>query len=124
MRLLDGGPRHKHLAAIGSLSPNCWVPGISLLPNRFITLRNRLAFGSGEGGGLLLSSAIIWLAALTHWSQMNTLGPATNLATSASPLPQKEQANLRRLNISFHLLIIMHSLESSRLTPRISGAAT
>jgi len=42
---------------------------------------------------------MIWLAKATHSSQMYTFGPATNFATSASPLPQNEQANRFGLNM-------------------------
>jgi hypothetical protein len=42
---------------------------------------------------------MIWMASATHWSQIYTFGPATNLGTSASLLPQKEQANCLRQNM-------------------------
>ena len=56
---------------------------------------------------------MIWLAMVTHASQMNTLGPATSFATSVSLLPQNEQAS-RRLNMTITSLADYTVINRSR----------
>src|SRR5881394_1114420 len=56
--------------------------------------RERPAAGAAEPESAIKRSAVA-----AHASQMYTLGPATSLVTCAAPLPQNEQANLRRNNI-------------------------
>ncbi len=79
-----------------SWSSDCFRPAALMRSSSSSTSATSLS-GPIESSRRRTSDWRTSLQSCTHWSHMNTPGPATSLRTLSSPLPQKEQRNKRRL---------------------------